>query len=177
MLLSNSKGRKYRRTVMERRELTQTHRNTANSHKVQPELKDNSTVSHDTEIVLNAVKNLQISIDKRFDEIQTENKEAIKQLHDKIGEVRKEFNSRMEGLAEKVEVKVNQTMKKNVEEKVKPIQKEMVADISKITKHMKDVEKDMDKLKETIIPTVQEKLGDEIDDLRGSLSELRDQTE
>ena len=160
-----------KRTVKARRELNRTH----TSNEATLKLKTQGTISHYTGVVLNAMKNLQLSIDKRFDEIQAENNAAIKQLQDRIGEVRKEFNNRMEGLSKKVEDKVNQTLKKNIEEKAKSIKKEMVANISKLNKQVKDVHRDIDRIKETVIPTLQEKLGDEIADLRGSVSDLREQ--
>ena len=139
------------------------------------DMENKSTVSHETEVVLNAVKSLQISMDKRFDEIQNENKSAIEQLQEKISDVRKEFNNRMDGLTKKVEEKVNKNMKKTVEDKVKCIRKEIDADVSKIAKQVKDAGKVIDRIKETIIPTMQETLGDETDELRSSMNRLRDQ--
>ena len=45
-------------------------------------------------------------------------------------------------------------MKRNVEEIAKPVRKDVHSDISKLNTHIKHVNKDIDKIKETGIPTV-----------------------
>ena len=85
-----------------------------------------------------------------------------------------QFNQRMEGLSKKVEDKVNQSLKKVVEEKTKSIKREVNSDILKLNRQLKEANKDVDKIKETVIPTVQEKLGDEIDELRRSVRNLHE---
>ena len=51
--------------------------------------------------MLKAVKDLQITIDKRFDEMKYENQFVVKQLQEQVDKVRDEFNSRMEGLTKR----------------------------------------------------------------------------
>ena len=53
-------------------------------------------------------------------------------------------------------------MYKNVDDKAKSIRKDVNSDIVKLNSHIKDVNKVMDKINETVIPTVKEKLGLEI---------------
>ena len=65
-----------------------------------------------TEAVLKAVKDLQVSIDKRCDEMKLENQCVVKQLQDQIGKVRDEFNSRIEGLTKQVKPKLHKQSKK-----------------------------------------------------------------
>ena len=119
-----------------------------------------------TEAVLKAVKDLQVSIDKRFDEMKLENQCVVKQLQDQIGKVRDEFNSRIEGLTKKVETKVTQTVKKAIDDKVKGVKKEMESELTRVKNNMKETEKDITRVKETIIPTMDERIGDELEEIR-----------
>ena len=82
--------------------------------KAKRELRSSQATSSapDTEAVLKAVKDMQLSIDTRFDEMQQENKPIVQQLQEQIGQVRQEFNNRIDGLTEKVETKVTQGVKK-----------------------------------------------------------------
>ena len=52
----------------------------------------------------NTVQNLQLSIDKRFDEIQNKNTMTIKKPEDQIGELKNEYNPCMEGLSKKLRI-------------------------------------------------------------------------
>ena len=81
---------------------------------------------------MKAVKDLQLSIDKRFDEMQVENKTVILQLQEQIGQVRQEFNQRIDGLTKKVETKVTQGVQKSIDDKFKSIKKEMDSELTKI---------------------------------------------
>lgn len=127
----------------------------------------------DTSAVLDAVKDLKVSIDKRFDEMQLENQSVVEQLKEQISQVRKEFNNRMENLAKKVETKVTQNVKKNIDEKVKGLKKDMESDVSKLNRQIKETEKDITRVKETLMPTIQERLGDELDELRNKVDHLQ----
>ena len=128
----------------------------------------------DTEKVLKAVMDLQLSIDKRFDEMHQENKSIIKQLQDQISDVRKEFNGRIDGLSKKVETKVTQNVKKGIDYKFISVRKDMDNELSKVRKQVKDAEKDIVKVKETIMPTMNECLGDELDELRNRVRQLEE---
>ena len=127
----------------------------------------------ETNAVLKAVKDLQLSIDKRFDEMQVENKAVILQLQEQIGQVRQEFNQRIDGLTKKVETKVTQGVKKGIDDKFKSIKKEMDSELTKIKKQVKDNEKDIIKVRETLMPTITEKLGDELDELRNNVCKIQ----
>ena len=72
--------------------------------KARREMKSSQTTSSapDTEAVLKAVKDFQLSIDKRIDEMQQENKSVIQELQEQIGQVRQEFNNRIDGLTKKL---------------------------------------------------------------------------
>ena len=126
-----------------------------------------------TEAVLKAVKELQLSIDKKFDEMKQENQSVVKQLQEQIGQVRVEFNNRMDGLSKKVESKVTQNVKKNIDDKFKSVKKDMESEMSRVKKQLKDTEKDIARVKETIIPTVNERLGDQIDELRNKVNDIQ----
>ena len=85
-----------------------------------------------TEAVLKAVKELQLSIDKKFDEMKQENQSVVKQLQEQIGQVRVEFNNRMDGLSKKVESKVTQNVKKNIDDNFKSVKKDMESEMSRV---------------------------------------------
>ena len=127
--------------------------------------------AHIDYISVNKVSDLiiQVSIDKRFDELKLENKCVVKQLQDQIGKVRDEFNSRIEGLTKNVETKVTQNVKKAIDDKVKGVKKEMESELTRVKNNMKETEKDITRVKETIIPTMDERIGDELEEIHNKV--------
>ena len=122
-----------------------------------------------TEVVLKAVRDLQASIDKRFDEMKTESQSVVKQLQDQIGKVREEFNSRMDGLTKKVETKVTQNVRKAIDDKVKGIKKDLDSELTRVKNHIKETEKGVLRVKETIIPILDERIADELEEIRNKV--------
>lgn len=75
----------------------------------------------------------------------------------------------MEGFAKTVEIKVTQNVKMNIDEKFKGLKKDIDGDVSKLNRQIKETEKDLTRVKETLMPTMQERLGDELDELRNKV--------
>ena len=154
---NDTKGR--RRFVKAKRDLKMSHKSESNDT--------------GTNKVLKAVMDLQKSVDKRFDEMQEENKSVVKQLQEQISDIRKEFNGRIDSLTKTIETKVTQNVKKCIDDKVKGIRKDIDGELSKVKKQVKDAEKDIINVKETLMPTINERIGDELDELRATVKQIQ----
>ena len=78
----------------------------------------------------------------------------------------------MEGLAKKVEIRVIKAVENDTKDKLKGLEKDMRKDMDKLKRNMYRTEMDIKRVTQTTIPTVQEKLGDEIDNLTERIASL-----
>ena len=58
-------------------------------------------------VLFKSLKEPQLSIDEKFDEMKQGNQSVVKQLQEQIIQVKQEFNKRMDGLTNEVEVTQN----------------------------------------------------------------------
>ena len=77
--------------------------------------------SSETTAILAAMADLKAGIDSKMDQIDNSNKEAIRMVQEEIGSIRKEFNSRIDGLARKVEDRVRKVFEKDIQEAVEKV--------------------------------------------------------
>ena len=59
--------------------------------------------SSETTAILTAMADLKAEIDSKMDQIDKSNKDSIRMVQEQIGSIKKEFNSRIDDLARKVE--------------------------------------------------------------------------
>ena len=69
----------------------------------------------------------------------------------------------MEGLAKKVELRVIKAVENNTKEKLTKLEKDMKRDTEKMKDSLDRTKAEMKRLSQTNLPTVQERLEDEID--------------
>ena len=118
--------------------------------------------SFETTTILAAMADLKAGIDSKMDQIDNSNKEAIRMVQEEIGSIRKEFNSRIDGLARKVEDRVRKVFEKDIQEAVEKVAAKSKA---KLEKAIKTNEQSIKRIEQTVISTTKEEIGDEIDAL------------
>ena len=97
-----------------------------------------------------------------MDQIDKSNKESIRMVQEEIGSIRKEFNSRTDGLARKVEGRVRKMFEKDIQEAVEKVATKSKA---KLEKAIRINEQSIKRIEQTVISTTKEEIGDEIDAL------------
>ena len=144
---ARNSGSKARRTVT-RQSDTDYNSNKENRH------------ATDTAVILEAVADLKSGIESKIDEIDRNNKESIRKVEAEIISIRNEFNKRIEGLTKKVEDRVRKVFEKDIEIAV---QKATERNKCALEKSVKTNEKNIQRIEQTVISTVKEEIGDEID--------------
>ena len=74
-------------------------------------------------------------------------------------------------MTKKAENKVTQGVQKGIDVTFKVL--EMIIELIKMRKQVKDAEKDITKVRETLIPTITEKLDDEFDEFCNNISKVQ----
>lgn len=123
-----------------------------------------------TSDILKAIQSMEAKMDNQFSQIRRNNDIIIKQLQEDIGNVRKEFNNRFEGLTKKVETKVGDTVNKKIEEKMSKLSNDLHEKSKKMQDKVNRVSDNLKRIEERTLPTVNETLGDEIDALRSRVN-------
>ena len=123
---------------------------------------DSKSVDTDLSAVLNAVTDMRQSLETKIDVIDKTNKAAIDKMQTQFDTIRSEFNQRMEGLAKKVETRIKKMMDTEIDRKVRS---EIKRESEKAHKMIQKNEKDIRRLEESVVATVKEDIGDEIDSL------------
>ena len=116
----------------------------------------------DTNIILEAMTDMRQSPEKKIDVIDKTNKDAIDKMQTQFDNIRSEFNQRMEGLSKKVETRIKKMMDTEIDRKVRS---EINKESEKTHKMIQKNEKDIKRLEQTVLATVKEDVGDEINSL------------
>lgn len=161
---------------------------------------DNSEVERDTQLVknkensqdasvnnsslpliLSKIDEVKSSLVTRMDDLRTDNKNIMSTLQKQIDGVRTELNTRLDGLCKKVEAKVTESVNKLFENKMKTLKEDIDSEIKKARKSLEESDKSVHKkvksIEETIIPTMEETIGDELDDLSKRIRVLENRRE
>ena len=117
-------------------------------------------------------------LENKIDTIDKKNNEKLEKLQSEMNNIRTDFNQRLEGLAKKVELRVLKAVENDTKEKLKKLEKDMRKDMDKMKRNIDKTETEVKRLSETDIPTIQERLGDEIDSITERVAVLeRNKTE
>ena len=132
----------------------------------------------DTSVILKALDDMKSGLESKIDTIDKKNNEKLEKLQSEMNNIRTDFNQRLEGLAKKVELRVLKAVENDTKEKLKKLEKDMRKDIDKMKRNIDRTETEVKRLSETDIPTIQERLGDEIDSITERVAVLeRNKTE
>ena len=117
--------------------------------------------SSETTAILTAIADLKAGIDSKMDQIDKSNKESIRMVQEEICSIRKEFSSRIDGVARKVDGRVRKLFEKDIQEAVEKVAAKSKA---KLEKAIRINEQSIKRIEpETVISTTKEEIGDEID--------------
>ena len=132
----------------------------------------------DTSVILKALDDMKSGLESKIDTIDKKNNEKLEKLQSEMNNIRTDFNQRLEGLAKKVELRVLKAVENDTKEKLKKLEKDMRKDMDKMKRNIDRTETEVKRLSETDIPTIQERLGDEIDSITERVAVLeRNKTE
>ena len=132
----------------------------------------------DTSVILKALDDMKSGLENKIDTIDKKNNEKLEKLQSEMNNIRTDFNQRLEGLAKKVELRVLKAVENDTKEKLKKLEKDMRKDMDKMKRNIDKTETEVKRLSETDIPTIQERLGDEIDSITERVAVLeRNKTE
>lgn len=115
--------------------------------------------------ILSAISSMENRMHKEFIDMKTSNENIFKHVQEEIGKIKTDFNARIEGLAKKIEKRVCETLSKEVDKKLSKHEREMTNKNRNIEQCLKSMNENVKHLEETVIPTLNEKLGDEIDEV------------
>ena len=127
----------------------------------------------DTSVILEALDNMKNGLENKIETIEKKPNEHLGKLKDEMNSIRDDFNLRLEGLAKKVEIRVLKAVENDTKEKLNKLEKGMKKDMDKMKRNLDKTEAGVKKLSQADLPTVQEKLGDEIDKLVERVTSLQ----
>ena len=119
----------------------------------------------DMPAILNAISSMENRMKKEFMDMKTRHDSIFKQGQEEIGKIKADFNTRMDRLAKKIEKQVCESLSKDVDKKINKHEKEIEKKTKGFESSLKSVREKVKHLEETVIPTINERLGDEIDEV------------
>lgn len=138
----------------------------------QSQIQNDFNHTSDTSVILKALEDMRSGLENKIDTIDKKNNDKLEKLQYELNSIRADFNQRMEGLAKKVESRVIKVVENDTKDKLKAFEKEIKKDIDKLKQNIVRTETGVKRVSQTIIPTVQEKIGDEIDSLTERIAQL-----
>ena len=138
----------------------------------EPESDSDFNNTSDTSIILKALNDMRNGLENKKDNIDKKTNDKLEKLQCEMNSIRAEFNQKMEGLAKKVEIRVIKAVENDTQDKLKGFEKDMRKDMDKLKRNIDRTEMDIKRVIQTTIPTVQEKLGDETDNLTERIASL-----
>lgn len=136
------------------------------------EAEDKFKNTSDTSVILKALDSMKSGLENKIDNINKKNNEKLEKLQSEMNSIRTDFNHRLEGLAKKVELRVIKAVENDTKEKLKKLEKDIRRDMDKMKRNMDRTETEVKRLSQTDLPTVQERLGDEIDSITERVAAL-----
>lgn len=115
-----------------------------------------------TSVILEAMTQMRKSLEGKIDNIDRSNKDALRKIQIQFDNIRSEFNQRIEGLTKKVESNIKKSIDNTIDVKVKA---QIARQREETNKLIQKNEKNIKRLEQTVISTVKEEVGDEIDSL------------
>ena len=109
-------------------------------------------------------------MENRFKEVLKTNEDTIKLLQKEVTSIRKEFNDRLDGMTRKIEPKVTSNKTHKTEESLNKLKTELNSKTPDIDRNLRKVSEGIVHIEKNTIPTVNEKLGDEIDEWKRQIN-------
>lgn len=119
----------------------------------------------DMPAILNAIGAMETRMNKQFTEMKANNESIFKHVQKEIVNIKDDFNKRMDGLAKKIETKICESLNRKVDQKFNKYEKQMNSKTKDLQQSIQSLQENVKHLEETVIPTINEKLGDEIDEV------------